>query len=190
MSLEARVCELLAEGRYGEAASATIRQLGPQVLSYLTGILHSDADAHEVFSQFAEDLWKGLPGFRGESSLRGWAYRIAWHASARFVRDPYRQRGRRLETAEASRLAEEVRSAFAPEQAWRSQRMAQLRDMLAPEEKALLILRVDRGLSWREVAVALSGEGEEPPSEVALRKRFERLKEKLGKAAKEQGLID
>jgi RNA polymerase sigma-70 factor (ECF subfamily) len=190
MSLEARVHELLAEGQYGEAASATIRQLGPQVLSYLAAILHNEADAHEVFSQFAEDLWKGLPGFRGESTLRGWAYRIAWHASARFVRDPYRRRGRRLETTEASRLAEEVRSALAPEQSWRSQRVAQLRDMLAPEEKALLILRVDRGLSWREVAVALTEEGAAPPSEAALRKRFERLKEKLGKVAREKGLID
>jgi RNA polymerase sigma-70 factor (ECF subfamily) len=190
MSLDARVNELLAVGQYEEAASTTIRQLGPQVLSYLAAILHSEADAHEVFSQFAEDLWKGLPGFRGESSLRGWAYRIAWNASARFVRDPYRRRGRRLETTEASRLAEEVRSALAPEQSWRSQRVAQLRDMLDPGEKALLILRVDRGLSWREVAVALADEGQSPATEVALRKRFERLKEKLGKAAKQQGLID
>ena len=190
MSLESRVNELLAEGQYGEAASTAIRQLGPQVLSYLAAILHSEADAHEVFSQFAEDLWKGLPGFRGESSLRGWAYRIAWHASARFVRDPYRRRGRRLETTEASRLAQEVFSALAPEQSWRSQRVAQLRNMLEPEEKALLILRVDRALSWREVALALADEGEAPLSEVALRKRFERLKEKLGRAAKEQGLID
>ena len=190
MSLDARVSELLAEGKYEEAASTTIRQLGPQVLSYLAAILHSEADAHEVFSQFAEDLWKGLPGFRGESSLRGWAYRIAWHASARFVRDPYRRRGRRLETAEFSRIAEEVRSALAPEQSWRSQRVALLRSMLEPAEKALLILRVDRGLSWREVAVALADEGEDPPTEVALRKRFERLKEKLGRAARQQGLLD
>ena len=79
------------------SASTAIRQLGPQVLSYLSALLRSEPDAHEVFSQFAEDLWKGLPGYRGESSLRGWAYRIAWNASARFVRDPYRQRGRRLE---------------------------------------------------------------------------------------------
>ncbi len=190
MSLDARVNELLAEKQYAEAASATIRQLGPQVLGYLAAILHSEADAREVFSQFAEDLWKGLPGFRGESSLRGWAYRIAWHASARFARDPYRCRGRRLETTEASRIAEEIRSAVAPEQSWRSQRVAELRDMLEPEERALLILRVDRGLSWREVAVALAEEDESPPSEAALRKRFERLKEKLGRAAKEQGLID
>ncbi|OFX21851.1 MAG: RNA polymerase subunit sigma-24 [Anaeromyxobacter sp. RBG_16_69_14] len=190
MSLETRVQALLAEGRVREAASTAIRQLGPQVLSYLSALLRSEPDAHEVFSQFAEDLWKGLPGYRGESSLRGWAYRIAWNASARFARDPYRQRGRRLETSEASRIAEEVRSALTPERAWRRERVAQLREALEPEEKTLLILRVDRGLSWREVAVVLTEEGSAPPSEAALRKRFERLKEKLGRAARDKGLID
>ena len=190
MSLERRVQSLLAQERHREAASLAIKELGPQVLGYLAAILRSEADAYEVFSQFAEDLWRGLPTFRGEASLRGWAYRVAWHASARFVRDPYRQRGRRLETSEASRLAEEIRSGMAAEQHWRADRLMQLRETLDAEEKTLLILRVDRGLSWRDVAQVLAAEGEEPPAEATLRKRFERLKEKLGRAAREQGLID
>ncbi len=190
MSLDARVQALLAGGRRREATAAAIQDLGPQVLSYLSAILRSEADANEVFSQFAEDLWKGLPAFRGDASLRSWAYRVAWHASARFVRDPYRQRGRRLETTEASRLAEEVRSSAAGEEAWRDERMAKLREALEPEETTLLILRVDRGLAWREVAMVLADEGAPPVSEAALRKRFERLKEKLGKAAKDAGLIE
>jgi RNA polymerase sigma-70 factor (ECF subfamily) len=190
MSLDARVKALLDEGRSGDAAAEALRALGPQVLGYLSAVLKSEADAHEVFSQFAEDLWKGLPGFRGEASLRAWAYRVAWHASARYVRDPFRQRGRRLETSEASRLAEQVRSSIGAADAWRAERMAQLRNALTPEEQTLLILRVDRGLSWRDVALVLAGETDEPPSETALRKRFERLKEKLGKAAREEGLIE
>ena len=56
---------------------------GPQILGYLTSILRNDADAAEVFSQFTEDLWRGLPGFRGECPVRVWAYRLAWHAAAR-----------------------------------------------------------------------------------------------------------
>src|SRR3990172_430291 len=189
MSLETRVQALVGEGRVREAASTAIRQLGPQVLSYLSALLRSEADAREVFSQFTEDLWKGLPGFRGESSLRGWAYRIAWHASARFVRDPFRQRGRRLETSEASRLAEEVRSSMGAD-AWRTERVAQLREVLTPEEQTLLILRVDRGLSWREVALVFADESGTAPNEAALRKRFERLKGKLAEAARSRGLLD
>ena len=181
--------ELLAEGRERDAAAEAIRELGPDVLSYLCAILRNEADAREVFSQFAEDLWKGLPGFRGEASLRGWAYRIAWNAAVRWVRDPYRQRVKRLETTEASRIAAEVRTSIG-EEVSREERMARLRDLLDPEEQTLLILRVDRGMSWREVAHVLAEEGVEAPSEATLRKRFERLKEKLGRAAREEGLLE
>jgi len=189
MTLDKRVRALLDQGRTRDAAALAIRELCPPVLGYLTALLRNDSDAREVFSQFAEDLWKGLPGFRGESSLRGWAYRIAWHASARFARDPYRQRGRRLDTSEASRLAEEVRTAVG-EEAWRSERLQEIRARLDPDEQTLLILRVNRGLSWREVAHVLSVETGEPASEATLRKRFERLKEKLGTLAREVGLIE
>jgi RNA polymerase sigma-70 factor (ECF subfamily) len=189
MTLDAKVRALLAEGREREAAAEALNALGPQVLGYLASLLKSDADAREVFSQFAEDLWRGLPSFRGDASLRGWAYRVAWHASARFVRDPYRQRGRRLETSEASRLACEVLSSIGAD-AWRAERVAQLREVLTPEEQTLLILRVDRGLSWREVALVFADENGTSPSEAALRKRFERLKGKLAEAARSRGLLD
>jgi RNA polymerase sigma-70 factor, ECF subfamily len=189
MLLEARVRQLLAEGRHGEAAEEAIRGLGPQVLGYVSALLKNDGDAHEVFAIWAEDLWKGLPGWRGDASLRGWAYRIAWHASVRWVRDPYRRRGQRLETSAASHLADEVRSSLV-ENAWREERVAKLREILDPEERTLLILRVDRALPWRDVAHVLAEDGADVPSEAALRKRFERLKEKLGKAAREAGLIE
>jgi RNA polymerase sigma-70 factor (ECF subfamily) len=189
MSLVARVVALRAEGRERDAAGLAIRELGPQILAYLAALLRNETDASEVFAQFAEDLWKGLPQFRGEASLRGWAYRIAWHAAARYARDPFRQRGRRLETQEASVLAAEVLSTVGDD-AWRLDRMAELRAQLAPDEQTLLILRVNRGLPWREVALVLAEDGVGPTSEAALRKRFERLKEKLGKAARDAGLLD
>jgi RNA polymerase sigma-70 factor (ECF subfamily) len=46
---------------------------------------------------------------------------------------------------------------------------------------------VERELSWKEVAQIMSEGGEKMP-ESALRKRFERLRAKLRKLAKEQGL--
>ena len=190
MPPEDHIRELAAKDDLHGAATEALRWLGPEVLGYLTAMIRSEADAAEVFSQFAEDLWRGLPGFRWESSLRTWAYRIAYHAAARFARDPYRQRGQRFETTMASRIAADVRRSSMLRRDLREQQLAALRAALDPDEQTLLILRVDRKLSWREVAEVMAGQGEPPADEVVLRKRFERIRDKLGKKAREAGLIE
>ncbi len=71
----------------------------------------------------------------------------------------------------------------------RADRLLKLRESLDREEQTLLILRVDKAMAWEEVAEVLRTDGE-PATTAALRKRFERLKEKLGRLAREQGLIE
>ena len=191
VELEARCLEALDRGDPAGAATLVVRELGPQLLGYLCSVLRSEADAGEVFSMFSEDLWRGLPGFRRECPVRVWCYRLAWHAAARFLRDPYRGRGRRLETTELSRIVEEVRSSvFLGRDQARQATLDRLREGLTPDERTLLVLRVDRGLSWGEVALVLGDERGAPVEEAALRKRFERLKEKLAERARLEGLLE
>jgi len=188
--LEPRILALLDAGDVSAASTEALRGYGPQVLGYLTAVLRDEDDAHDVFSQFAEDLWRGLPGFRRESAIRTWAFRLAWHAASRYARDPYRKRHRPILTTEASKIAEQVRSTFstyAP--GGRADKLLKLRESLDTEEQTLLILRVDKAMAWEDVAEVLRADGE-PATPAALRKRFERLKEKLGRMAREQGLIE
>jgi RNA polymerase sigma-70 factor (ECF subfamily) len=187
--VEERVRALLAAGDPAKAATEAIRGLGPQVLRYLRSLLRDEAAATEAFSIFAENLWKGLPGFRGEASLRGWAFRVAHHAAMNLQDDVWRKRGRHLATEEASRLADEVRTRTVVRVERQRQALDKLRQALSVEDRSLLALRVDQGLSWGEIAEALAAEGEavEPAT---LMKRFERLKEKLARMAREQGLMD
>jgi RNA polymerase sigma-70 factor (ECF subfamily) len=188
--LEPRILTLLDGGDISGAATEALRGYGPQVLGYLTAVLRDEDDAHDVFSQFAEDLWRGLPGFRRESAIRTWAFRLAWHAASRYARDPYRKRHRPILSTEASRIAAEVRSTmstYAP--GGRADKLMKLRESLDPEEQTLLILRVDKAMPWEDVAQVLGADGE-AATPAALRKRFERLKEKLGRLAREQGLIE
>jgi RNA polymerase sigma-70 factor (ECF subfamily) len=188
--VEARIAERLAASDLREAAALVIRSYGPQILGYLCALLRDEEAAHDVFSQFAEDLWNGLPGFRGEASARVWAWRLAWHAAARYARDPYHRRGRRLATEEVSHLAEEVRSV--PTAVWaddRGRKLEALRATLTPDEQTLLVLRLDKALPWSEIAFVLSAPGA-PVEEAALRKRFERVKEKLARRAREEGLVE
>jgi RNA polymerase sigma-70 factor (ECF subfamily) len=188
VDLERRIQEHLARGEIDEAATAALRGYGPAILGYLCTLLPED-DARDVFSTFAENLWRGLGGFRGECSLRAWAYRLAWHAASSFRRDPYRKRKARLPTTAASRLAATVNAESGLAPGGRHARLGKLREALEPEERTLLVLRVDKELEWDEIAAVLSAEGH-PVSSVALRKRFERLKEKLARMARDEGLLD
>ena len=190
MALDDEVARLREAGATDQAATVAIRALGPEILGYLNALLHDSSEASEVFSQWAEDVWKGLPGFRAQASLRTWVYRLARHAALRHRRDPFRRRGEHFRTTQASAVAGSIVASTVIRQEWRAQQLARLRQTLEEDEQTLLILRVDRGLSWGEVAEVLAGEEGERPDEAALRKRFERLKDKLARAAKEEGLID
>ena len=184
MDAPSRVRELVAAGEVDAAATACIEEVGSSVLGYLCA-LHDDDDAWDVFSLWEQDVWKGLPGFRFECSLRAWAFRLAWHASARFRRDPWRARGQRLGTSAASRLAASMRGTMSHP---RDERLERLRRRLDEEELTLLVLRLDREMSWEEISAVLS-EGGGAVSPETLRKRFERLKDKLAARAREEGLL-
>ena len=77
---ESRVYALLDAGDAREAASVAIRAHGPAIFGYVSRLLAPD-DALDVFQQWAEDVWRGLPGFRRECRLRTWAFKLAHHAA-------------------------------------------------------------------------------------------------------------
>jgi RNA polymerase sigma-70 factor, ECF subfamily len=187
LASETRIHQALARRAFDEAATETIRTYGPQILGYLTRVLGSPDVAADAFSLFSEQLWKGMARFEGRSSMRVWAYRVAWSAALRVASEGYRQRRTRLRTSMASRLAAEVLSTAAGASP-RADDMDELRGQLTPAERALLVLRLDHQLPWAEVAEMMSADGE-PVDAALLRKRFERLKEKLAELARRRGML-
>ena len=188
MSLEIQVKDLLAAGDRRSAASEAIRGLGPKVLGYLRSVLRNDEDAADAFSIFAEHLWRGLPTWRGQSSLKTWAFKLAWNAALNLKDEAWRRRGRRFKTGEASRLADEIRTRTGVRVERQRRALDELRAELTEEEQTLLVLRIDQQLAWEEIAEVM-GDEKAPVDAAALRKRFERLKEKLSRLAKERGLV-
>ena len=188
-SLEATIARLLEAGDHLSAATAIMRGYGPAILGYLAALARDEDRADDVFSQFCEDLWTGLPGFRQEASIRTWVHRLAWHAWLRYERDAYRRHGRRLASGDMSRLAAEVRSTTALHlRADVKDAVSRLRAELAPAEQSLLVLRIDRGLSWTEVASVMSTPEEQVDARTVA-KRFQRVKERLRKLAESEGLL-
>src|SRR5438552_14485913 len=93
-ALEQELRRLTSRGDHAGAATLAIRDYGAEIFGFLLAF-HRDHDhAAEVFAQFSERLWRDLPGFRGESSFRTWAYALARHASLNDRRDARRREGR------------------------------------------------------------------------------------------------
>jgi RNA polymerase sigma-70 factor (ECF subfamily) len=188
MPIEERIEELLARGDTRGAATEAIRSFGPRVLGYLRAILRNPSDADEAFSIFAESLWRGIGTFRHECAFRTWAYTLAWNAAARLRDDAYRRHARTLGPTAASELADAIRTTSALRHERQVSAMERLREALTPEEQSILVLRIDQGLSWEEVALVLHGSGGSAET-AALRKRFERLKARLAQMARDSGLL-
>ena len=156
-AVEAEVGRQLDAGDLSSATAAILRGYGPAILTYLAALARDEDRANDAFSQFCEDLWRGLPSFRRDASARTWAYKLAWHAWLRNERDAFRRLGRPLASEEMARIVAEVRSTTALH--FRSEAkdaVARLRLQLTPAEQSLLVLRIDRGLSWSEVASVMS----------------------------------
>ncbi len=167
------------------AATLAIRSYGPELLGYLHAMVHP-SDADELFSRLCEQLWKHLPSFRWESSLRTWTYVVARNLARGEARAAAGPRGKveGLRETHASRIAADVRSTTAIHLRTDSKNALQrIRDGLDPDDRTLLILRVDRGMAWRDIVAVLSTDGQSADNPTraaaALRKRFERLKETL-----------
>jgi RNA polymerase sigma-70 factor (ECF subfamily) len=187
MDTEARVASLRLAGDHDAAATVVLEAYGPGIRRYLASLLDPD-DADDVFANLMVSLWRALPRFRGECPLRAWAFRLAWTQVARFHRDPYRRRGRRLPTSAASRLAASIPSG-ASSLGQRLDDFRALQAELSPRDQTLLVLRLGRELEWDEVAAVLSRDGARVASP-ALRKRYERLKKRLVERARERGLVE
>src|SRR5262245_39081811 len=92
-ALEREIRERHQRGDHESAATAAVRGYGPEVLGFIAALLDAEADAHDAFGAFCEDLWRGLPGFRWQCSFRTWAYTLARHAAQR-VGEARRRRAR------------------------------------------------------------------------------------------------
>lgn len=198
--LEKRIRSASDAGDYDTAATLFIERYGSEILGFLAGRLRNPSDATEVFSLFAETFWRGLPAFQWHSSLRTWAYTLARNAAYHFRHDPQQER-LQLTTISSgkSRFAQAVTQIRAATKVYlRTEVKRQVRDLykkLPEDDQSLLFLRIDKQMSWPEIAIIISGQGEQmEEAEIdrwanRLRQRFHVVKRRLKALAKEEGLL-
>lgn len=201
MADEALIRSACEAADYHRAATLTLQLYGADVFGFLAARLRSTSDASEVFSVFSEDLWKGLPKFQWRCSPRTYCYTLARNAANEYCSAPANRAGRRVDLSELdgalSQLVHEVREETARYLRTSSRdKVRALREQLDADEQELLYLRIDRELSWREIAGILVREPEETSDdaslarvEARLRKRFEATKRRLKLLARAEGLL-
>ncbi|HET9627784.1 MAG TPA: sigma-70 family RNA polymerase sigma factor [Kofleriaceae bacterium] len=184
--LDERIRSLLAAGDIGQATTIALRQIGPEILGFLTGVLNnSNEQADEVFSTFMERLWRSLNGFEGRCSLRTWMYVLARRELGRYRRGEQRHANGRVPISQLQEILEEVRKTRTTIGVERRNELTKLRDGLPVEDRTLLILRVDRNMPWEDIALAFAehpeetSEAEQKREAARLRKRFQLVKKKL-----------
>jgi RNA polymerase sigma-70 factor, ECF subfamily len=196
---EAEIRAAFERGDLAAVATLTIERYGPELFGFLAASLRDVNDAEEVFSRFAEAFWLSLPRFGWRCSARTWAYKIARRAAGHYRRAE-RYPGRAVPLSQASGLSNAVARVrtitAAHQQTAVKDRFQQLRESLPEEDQSVLVLRVDRGLSWLELAEVMLEEdgaatsGEDLAREAQrLRKRYQLAKERLRQLARAEGLI-
>ena len=183
---------------FGAAATLALEAYADEIVDFLSSRLRSDSDAREAFSMFAEDLWTGLPRFGWRSSARTWLYALARNAANRYVSSPHNRARRHVALSEPEGLSQFIERARTATEAYRrtdvKDRIRALRERLTDDEQMLLVLRIDRDMAWRDIALAMHGEVDLSNDAVArestrLRKVFERVKAELKRMAEAEGLL-
>lgn len=195
---EEAIREAHAAGHIDIAATATLTAYGQEIRSFIGSRVRDKSDADEVYSMFAEDLWVGLAKFGWRCSMRTWAYTLARNAMTRYGTSPQRRAARNLPLSWPGALSNLIEQARNPTQAYQKtdikNRFLALREQLDPDDQMLLTLRVDRQMSYRDLAIMMSGTPDCDDSviereSVRLRQALTRVRRELRRLGEAEGLL-
>lgn len=196
MEVEGEVREAVERSDFRAAATRLLECRGAEISRFLRARLSDRGQAEEAYLQFSEDLWVGLPAFRWESSLRVWMFVLARNAATRVSRHRRREVEFHSERVGYPEFRADVRTST--QRYLRTKvkdRMREIRQRLSEEDQTLLILRIDRRLEWRELAVVMNelaadaSEDDLVRAAARLRTRFQTAKRRLRTLAEAEGLL-
>ncbi len=192
--LEAKLVRLLGDRAFDQVATLALEAYGAELHGFLIRTMRNRTEAGDVFSQAVETFWRELPRFKARCSVRTWLYLLAKHAVVSYRRSPWNG-ARRTGDAKLDAVVDHVRSETPPWQRTEvKDKWHALRDALDPDDHALLVLRVDRDLTWADIARVTLGNVEPEAAALEretarLRKRLQLLKERLRAQARAAGLL-
>jgi RNA polymerase sigma-70 factor (ECF subfamily) len=158
---EGRPHDLLARARAGDRAAfdALVAEHLPQVWRVVFRVLRHHEDTEDVVQETFLTAYRGLAGFREESSLSTWLHRIAVSRALNHrqrASEKLRRASRSLDEPDAPVAASTAPSALRTlESKELLRRLAACLDQLPPAWRAVLALRDAESLSYDEIARTL-----------------------------------
>ena len=146
--------DLVARWKAGEQRAATLLvERHASALARFLASIGARGDVDEVVQDTFVRAFASIDGFRGESSLRTWLFTIA----RRLVLDrrrAARRRGEHVEVQEGDAATEydALDGVVADET---KARMREAMAALTPTQREVFVLRVNEGMSYREIAEAV-----------------------------------
>ncbi len=137
-------------------------------------VVNNREAAKEVAQEVFLNMYHNLKGFRFESSLKTWVYRITVNCALNRAQKTARTRGRETEYQDVVMAGEIVPDARTQmDEQHSSEAIASLLGMISPEQRACVVLRGIEGLSYQEIAETLK------ININTVRTRLKRAREKL-----------
>ena len=162
-----READFVAELQAGreEAFEQLVAAYQHPVFNLVAHIVETPADASDVLQDVFVKIYRGIKGYKGDSSLRTWIYRIAVHEALNHRRGWLRRHWREavsiddVESASAAVTAEVAANSQGPyqalEQAEREAAVRQALASLSPPYRMVMVLREMEELSYEEIAQVL-----------------------------------
>jgi RNA polymerase sigma-70 factor, ECF subfamily len=140
-----------AQAGHVEAFNLLVERHQQGVYRVAVRMVGNEADAQDLAQEAFLRAWRGLGGFRGDSSFSTWLYRIVTTTCLKFLRGrpPRTQPLDDTSEAPAGRPDEVIEA--------RARHTALLRAIAAlrPEQRAALVLREFEGCSYEEIAAIM-----------------------------------
>ncbi len=132
----------------GYSIDEIMKQYGGMLFNHIRRMLGNEEDAKDVLQEVFVNVFKKIDGFREESSLKTWLFRIASNKTIDFIR--------REKRFKAEELPETLKSGTNPlkftEKSLKKDLVYKALMELKEEEREIVIMKEIDGFTFREIA--------------------------------------
>ena len=107
-------------------------------------------DQEDLFQEIATQVWRSIPGFRGEAAVTTWIYRVALNAAITWTHKERKHRAGKQDLDGAEPPILQTSPAADPRVEWLYEQIRQLSEI----DRSLTLLLLD-GFSYKEMAAML-----------------------------------